>query len=166
MLEMGLDDFVDAIGHLPNWLSELNRRAKNKDLSMQVEASGGGTYTFQIEGSQTYAIGRTHHTRQSTRRKSYIHLDYSDELRWKEQQSSPFALEDNQKLVDVFAIVVDHQSIEQYQPEHDDFLVLDEEILEEVPESGKKGFRITSTGYRDPFDRHQNSWERLFENIN
>ena len=85
---------------------------------------------------------------------------------WKEQQSSPFALEDNQRLVDVFAIVVDHQSIEQYQPEHDDFLVLDEEILKEVPESGKKGFRITSTGYRDPFDRHQNSWERLFENIN
>jgi hypothetical protein len=156
------DDFINW---LPSWLSELRQRAEERNLSLKTEGAGGKSYNFQIEGNQTCAVGRTHNTRQSTRNKSYINLSYSDECRWKEQQESPFDMNDSLEVTDVFAIVIDHQSSGNYQQEHDDFLVLDEEILREIPESGNKAFRITSTGYRDPFDRHQNSWERLFENI-
>jgi hypothetical protein len=159
---MKADDFINW---LPSWLSELRRRAEEGNLSFEVEAAGGKSYNFLIEGTRTCAVGRTHNTRQSTRDKSYINLNYSDEYRWKEQREFPFALEDNQEVIDVFAIIIDQQSSGNYQQEHDDFLVLDEEILGEIPESGNKAFRITSTGYRDPFDKHQNSWERLFENI-
>lgn len=159
---MNVDDFLN---YLPNWLSELRQRAEGRDFSLKTEAAGGKSCNFQIEGKRTCAVGRTHNTRQSTRGESYINLNYSDELRWKEQQDYPFPIEDEQKIVDVFAVVIDHRSPGEYQQEHDDFLVLDEEILEEIPESGNKAFRITSTGYRDPFDRHQNSWKRLFENV-
>lgn len=159
---MTADDFLEI---QTGWLGQLQQRVAKRELSLDTNHIAARSFHFSINSDSSCVIGKTHHSKQENRKYSYIRLDYSDEIHWKNQRDFPSQVEIAQDVVDIFAVVIDNQSDGRYDPDQDDFLVLTEEILEEVPESGKKKFRITSDGYRDPFDRYLNSWERIFENL-
>lgn len=147
------------------WLGELQERVDKRGLSLNASHVAARSFYFSVNYDSSCIIGKTHYSKQENRKDSYIRLDYSDEIYWKNKRDFPSSLNVIGDVADIFAVVIDNQSDGRYDPDQDDFLVLTEEILEEVPESGKKKFRITSDGYRDPFDRYLNSWERIFENL-
>jgi len=132
-------------------------------LSVYYSHVATNSHHFKIEGAESSVVGKTHHTRESERTDSYIRLNAVYESQWRENpEDIPFTIEDDSEVVDVFGIVIDHRSPNGYQADQDNFLVLTEDVLEEIPESGKKDFRITSSGYRHPFGEYVNSWERIF----
>lgn len=147
-------------------MKELEEQAEGRGLSVCYSHIAAKSHHFKIDGARTCAVGKTHHTRESKRDGSYINLNSVEEANWKATpEEIPFTIEDDSELVDIFGIVIDHRSSNSYEADQDNFLVLTEDILEEIPESGKKDFRITSTGYRDPFGKYVNSWERIFEEV-
>jgi hypothetical protein len=160
---MGLEDFKKPKS---DWMVEFEDRAEARGFSLRYRHVSSNSHYFLIEGNRTFAVGKTHHTREEERDESYINLNSVEEATWRDNpEEIPFTIQDDSEFMDIFGIVIDHRSPGGYQQDQDNFLVLTEDILEEIPESGKKEFRITSTGYRNPFDKHQNSWERLFENL-
>ena len=160
---MGLDNFKTPKS---NWMRELENRAENSDFSLTYSHTAANSHHFKIEGTKTTAIGKTHHTRESNRDKSYISLNSVEEANWIDNpMNTPLTVEENFEVVDVFGIVIDHQSSGKYQSDLDDFLVLPDDILDDIPKSGKKAFRITPADYRHPFGKYVNSWERIFENL-
>jgi hypothetical protein len=162
---MGLDDYRN-LPPKSDWLEELENQAENRELAVCYSYLAANSYYFKIEGTETCAVGKTHHTRASDRTESKINLNTVEEATWRENlEEIPVTIEDDSELVDIFGIVIDHRGPGRYQADRDNFLVLTEDILGEIPESGNKEFRITSTGYRHPFDKHVNSWERIFANL-
>lgn len=160
---MGLEEFSEPKS---DWMAEFEDRAEARGFSLTYSHVAAHSHYFLIKGNATCAVGKTHHTREEERSKSYIPLNSVEEANWGgNPQEIPFAIQDDSELIDILGIVIDHRSPDGYQQDQDNFLVLTEDILEEIPESGKKEFRITTTGYRHPFGKHQNSWERLFENL-
>lgn len=160
---MGLEDFKEPKS---GWMTELEDHAESRGVSLRYTHVAANSHYLLIEGNRTFAVGKTHHTREEERDESYINLNSVEEATWGDNpEEIPFSIQDNSELVDVFGIVIDHRSPGGYQQGHDTFLVLTEDILSEIPESGKKEFRITTTGYRHPFGKHQNDWERFFENV-
>lgn len=162
---MGLDDFKN-LPPKSDWMEELENQAENRGLTVVYSPVAANSYYFKIEGDRTCAIGKTHHTRESKRTEHYINLNSANEANWRGQpENIPPELTGDKEIVDIFGIVVNHHSPNGYDPNQDDFLVLTEDILEEIPESGKKAFRITSSGYRHPFGKYVNSWGRIFEEV-
>ena len=161
---MGLDNFKTPKSV---WMDELEDRAQNRGLSLHYFHVAANSHYFKIEGTETRAIGKTHHTKESNRDGHYINLNSVEEANWKANpEDIPSPIRTDSELVDIFGIVIDHRNSNDHQSDRDDFLVLTEEILDdEIPESGKKEFRITSSGYRHPFGQHKNSWERIFMNV-
>jgi hypothetical protein len=97
-----------------------------------------------------------------------MRLNRGEETNWRDNQEGiprKIEIEHDSELVDIFGIVIDHLTPNGYTDDQDNFLVLTECVLEEIPESGNKKIRVTSTGYRQPFDKYQNSWERIFQNL-
>lgn len=157
---MGLESFRTPG---TDWLEQLDTRAENLGFSIYSDSVASNSNHFKIEGDGICAIGKTHHTKKSKRTESYINLNSAYEANWREQpEKIPSDLRGSKDIVDIFGIVVDHRSPNGYQPEQDKFLILTEDILKEIPESGNKPIRITSSGYRDPFDEHIDRWERIF----
>jgi len=160
---MGLEDFKTPTSE---WMKEFESRAEVRGCSIKYAHRSGNSHCFKIEGIKRSAVGKTHHTREKDRTKSYINLNSAEEATWRDNpQKIPFTIQENHELVDVFGIVIDHRSPNGYQQGRDDFLVLSEDILEEIPESGKTEFRIKENGYRHPFGNYTNSWERIFKNF-
>jgi hypothetical protein len=160
---MGLEDFKKPKS---DWMAELEDCVDAYGFSLRYRHVSSNSHYFLIEGNSRCAVGKTHHSREEKRDKSYISLNSVEEATWRDNpEGIPFTIQDGSELVDVFGIVIDHRSSNGYQKDQDHFLVLTEDILEEIPESGKKEFRITSFGYRHPFGNYTNSWERIFENL-
>jgi hypothetical protein len=160
---MGLEDFKEPKS---GWMTELEDHAEARGVSLRYTHVAANSHYLLIEGNRTCAVGKTHHTREEERGKSRISLNSVEEANWRgNPQEIPFTIQDSSELVDVFGIVIDHRSPGSYQQGHDNFLVLTEDILSEIPESGKKEFRITSSGYRHPFGNYVNSWERIFKKL-
>lgn len=160
---MGLDDLLEPG---PGWMKQLHTRVGDRGLSLERCHAAVNSHYFKIEGYGTCAVGKTHHSRKTKRNESYINLNSVEEATWKENPKNiPFSTDEDIEIVDIFGIVIDHRSSDFYQADKDNFLVLTEDILEEIPESGKKQFRITSEGYRHPFGKYENSWERIFKNL-
>jgi hypothetical protein len=160
---MGLDEFKTPRS---DWMEKLEEQAENRGLSIHYSHVAANSHHFKIDGIRTCVIGKTHHTRKSKRGNSYINLNSVEEANWgANPEEIPFTIEDSSELVDIFGIVIDHCSPNGYQAGQDKFLVLTEDILKEIPESGKKDIRITSRGYIHPFGEHVDSWKRIFENL-
>lgn len=160
---MGLEDFRKPKS---DWMTEFEDRVDAQGFSLIYRHVSSNSHYFLLEGNGRYAVGKTHHSREEKRDKSYISLNSVEEAAWRDgPEEIPFTIQNDSELVDIFGIVIDHRSFNGYQKDQDHFLVLTEDILEEIPESGKKEFRITSSGYRHPFGKHVNSWERIFENL-
>ncbi|CCQ36760.1 uncharacterized protein Nmlp_2601 [Natronomonas moolapensis 8.8.11] len=162
---MGLDDFEQ-----PNtdWMAELKDRAEFRGFSLTHSHVAAKSHYFLIEGNTAYAVGKTHHTRVTSENKSHIYLNSAEETNWRDnQQDIPprIEIEYDSELVDIFGIIIDHLTPNGYTDDQDNFLVLSECILEEIPESGKKELRTKRDGYRHPFGKYTNSWERLFKNL-
>lgn len=139
------------------WLSELHDRAKQRGFSLRTKYVSRQSWAFEIEAQETFSLGKLHHSRKEQRDNPKIPVNCSEEQTWID--------EDAPEVVDVFSVIVDHRSPGEYQPEEDNFIVLSEELLGELPDSGKKEIRITSSGCVHPYDKHLNSWGRLFENL-
>jgi hypothetical protein len=160
---MGLEDFRTPRS---DWMKELESQVEGRGLSVSYSHVAANSHHFKIEGVGTCAVGKTHHTREEERTGHHINLNAVEEANWRrDPQRIPSTIKSGHELADIFGIVVDHRSTNGYQQNQDNFLVLTEDILKEIPESGKKEFRSTTTGYRHPFDKHLNSWRRLFQNI-
>lgn len=161
--KVGLKDFKTPKS---DWMKRLEKQVQKYELSLYYSHVASNSHYFKIEANSNCAIGKTHHSREKNRNKQHINLNSVEEADWRDHpQRIPDNIETNYEPVDIFGIVIDHHNSDNYQQDQDDFLVLTEEILEEMPKSGKKGFRITTSGYRHPFDKHLNSWDRLFQNI-
>ncbi|MFC7027849.1 hypothetical protein ACFQJ5_10035 [Halomicroarcula sp. GCM10025324] len=160
---MGLEDFRKPKS---DWMAEFENRVDSHGYSLRYRHISSNSHYFLLECNGRCVVGKTHHSREEKRDKSYISLNSVEEATWRDNPVEiPFTIQDDSELVDVFGIVIDHRSSNGYQQAQDNFLVLTEDILSEIPTSGKKEFRITTTGYRHPFGKHQNSWERLFKNL-
>jgi len=160
---MGIDKLLKPQS---GWLGELQERVDKRELVLDTHHKAARSSHFSIESDSGCIIGKTHHSKKTNRSESYISLNSAEEAFWREgPKNIPFSIEEDIEIVDVFGIVIDHRSPDFYQADQDNFLVLTEDILEEIPESGKKQFRITSEGYRHPFGKYRNSWERVFKNL-
>jgi hypothetical protein len=160
---MGLVDFKKPPS---DWMAEFEEHTEARGFLLDYRWYSDKSTLFLIEGDGKCAIGKTHHCRAEDRDRPYISLRSAEEANWRENpQDIPSTNVDDYEIVDIFGIVIDHRSPNGYQQDPDNFLVLTEDILEDIPESGKKEFRVRENRYRDPYGRHKNSWDRLFENI-
>lgn len=160
---MGLEDFKRPPS---DWMAEFEEHTEARGFLLGYHRRSDKSSLFLIEGDGKCAIGKTHHCKAEKRDKPYISLRSAEEANWRENlQDIPFTIIDDYKIVDIFGIVIDHRSPNGYQQDLDNFLILTEDILEDIPESGKKQFRVRENRYRDPYGRYKNSWTRLFKNI-
>jgi hypothetical protein len=160
---MGLEEF-ETPGSA--WMEEVKSRTEERGLLFDYIDRSSKCELFLIEGDKKYVTGKTHHCRAKNRDKPYISLNSVEEAKWRENpQNIPFSLKDDYEVVDIFGVVVDHRSSNGYQQEQDNFLVLTEDTLDDIPQSGKKNFSVWKNRYRDPYGKYKNCWERIFKNI-
>jgi len=160
---MGIDDFKTY----PNWITLLKEKAEDYNLVFNGDPANSKrrqSYYFKITSDTAAVIAKTHHSNQFGRReKDKIEEDYEITKESISSSTDLYPDEDRFEQIEIFAVVINHESVGEYNPETDDFLVLDEEALEYVPPSGKKQFRVDSDGYPYPFGDHVNDWNRIFE---
>ena len=160
---MGISSFKTY----PEWVAILKEKTEKRDLDFGADPANSkrqSSYYFKIVSDKAAVKGKTHHSNRSGQRdKNQIENDYTEEKKWSSESNSILSGNDQIDRTEIFSIVINHKSEEEYNPELDDFLVLDEEALEYVPASGKKKFRDDSNGYPSPFGDHVNDWNRIFE---
>lgn len=159
--KMGLDDFART-----DWMAELQNRVKDRGFLLKNTRVSSKSHYFMIQGNKHCAVGKTHHSREENRTEPYINLNSAEEANWEGKPDEFFLdIEDKFKIVDTFGIIIDHLSPDGYNEDQDNFLVMPEDILNEIPNSGTKKIRIISTGYAPPFGNHLNDWNRIFKNL-
>lgn len=160
---MALDDFLDPEPDC-NWTAILRKKANQRDLTFDFEPRSRATNSlyFHVSSDDFSLLGATHNTREQNR-ESHIDLDYSEEVGLLHDSSTPPSKFGIENIREVVSIVIDHKGPGGYNENKDNFLVLTEQILRTLPDSGKKRFRVDSSGYPSPFNSHVNSWERLLE---
>ena len=160
---MGIDSFKTY----PEWVTILKEKAEKYDLRFDADPINPKlreSYWFKIVSDKVAVVGKTHHSnRFGQRDKNQIETVYTDEKELSSEANSLISSDDQFERTEILAVVINHKSEGEYDPELDDFLILDEEALEHVPESGKKQFRDDSNGYPSPFGDHVNDWNRIFE---
>ncbi|WP_435183021.1 hypothetical protein [Halobellus sp. EA9] len=162
---MGIDQFKTY----PKWVRLLKEKAEKHNLDFDADPANSKlekSYWFEITSDAVAVRGKTHHSNLSGQREgNHIEIVYKDEKKLSSAKTEQFPNANEFEQIEVFAIVINHETESEYDPEIDDFLVLDEEALECIPPSGKKRFRIDSNGYPSPFGDHVNDWNRIFESF-
>jgi hypothetical protein len=156
---MSLDDYRDPDPDC-NWTALLKEKAEHRGLNFEWQGGTNDYMRFHIASDNESVLGAVHHSRK-TDRSTHIYMDYSEELAWLHDESDPpFNTAKND--VEILSVVIDLQSEGEYTEKDHDFLILTEDVLREFPESGKKPIRVDAAGYPHPFDKHLNSWTRVF----
>mgnify|MGYP006914305411 FL=1 len=160
---MGINSFKTY----PEWVAILKEKAENHDLEFDadpVNPKRRESYRFKIASDKAVVMGKTHHSNWfGQRNKNQIETVYTDEKELSSEATSLIQSDGQYERNEILAVVINHKSDGEYIPELDDFLVLDEVALEQVPASGKKQFRDDSNGYPSPFGAYLNEWSRIFE---
>lgn len=159
---MGLNSFKTY----PEWVTILKQKAENRGLEFDadpVNPKQRNAYWFKIVSNKAAVIGKTHHSnRFGQRDRNQIETVYSDEKELSSEATRLVPSDDQVERTEILTIVINHESKGEYNPETDDFLILDRNALEHVPPSGQKRFRDDSDGYPSPFGDHMNDWNRIF----
>lgn len=145
-----------------NWTALLKEKAEAQNLSFDMNTRGNRAIYFHVASDEASLIGVTHNTREENRA-NHIQLDYSEEVGWVRGNGCPPSRFDIRSTREIVSIAIDHRVPGEYSEDDDNFIILTEEILRTLPDSGKKQFRVDPSGYPPPYNRHVNSWERLFE---
>lgn len=133
---MGLEDFKQPKS---GWMTELESRAESRGFQLNYRHIAANSHYFLITGSATCVVGKTHHTSEEGRDRSYISLNSVEEAGWKDSpQEIPFTIEENCELVDVFGIIIDHYGSSRYDADQDNFLVLTEVFSRKSPSLGRR----------------------------
>jgi hypothetical protein len=160
---MVIDDFKTY----PKWITLLKEKAEECDLAFNGDPANSRrrqSYYFKITSDTAAVIGKTHHSNQFGRReKNKIEEEYKVTKESISSSTDLYPEEDQFDQIEILAVVINHESVGEYNPETDDFLVLDEEAFEDIPPSGKKQFAIKSDGYAYSFGDHVDGWDRIFE---
>lgn len=160
---MGLDSFRTY----PKWIGLLKKKAEKHNLDFDANPANSRrrkSYWFKITSDATAVGGKTHHSNLFGQREgNHIETVYKDEKKLSSAKTELFPNADDFEQIEVLAIVINHETEGEYNPKTDDFLILNEHALEDIPVSGKKQFRDDSNGYPPPYGDHINDWDRVFE---
>jgi hypothetical protein len=160
---MGIDDFKTY----PAWIRILKDKAEKHDLDFYADPSNSKreeSHRFKITSDSTAVVGKTHHSNLFDQREgNHIETKYKDGMELTAGKTELFQNADEFEQIEVLAVVINHETGDEYDPETDDFLILDERALEDIPPSGQKRFRDDSDGYPTPYGDHVNDWKRIFE---